>query len=390
MWRSARIPALQPLVQCRAASKAAAKKIKKTKTTKKATIPQDWLLSRKSDQLRQLAIACGTPCSGTKQLLARGLEDALVEFSNDDEAGRPLSIISIDMGIRNLAYCHLMSKLPSSEAGQARFADVRIDAWRRVDMSTEQEESTAEIEKSVGKPLRKPAPRGVGSKNSPATHGEAPTKEDVPTKEVFSPAVYADRAYSFVTDMLQRHKPTHVLIERQRFRSGGGPAVQEWSLRVGMFEFMLYATLKTLSAQNYHDAAVVPMQPRMVNKFWLSQDDLTEQSPTSAAMKKYKIDEVSHLLGGTSTTPQKVAFSKQAKDMKDDFLEKFNRTKGKSKPSALPKLDDVSDCLLQGLAWLAWQDNRSRLRALKISTMKGITVDVASAQDDPWVHLFQL
>ncbi|PLB34449.1 uncharacterized protein BDW47DRAFT_129079 [Aspergillus candidus] len=67
---------------------------------------------------------------------------------------------------------------------------------------------------------------------------------------------------------LTRYRPTHLLIERQRFRSGGASAVQEWSLRVGVFEGMLHAVLFTLGRQLKTPPVVVGVEPRRVGRYW--------------------------------------------------------------------------------------------------------------------------
>lgn len=46
-----------------------------------------------------------------------------------------------------------------------------------------------------------------------------------------------------------------------------GPAV-EWTLRVNMFEAMLYAALKTLGEQGLWRGSVFPVAPAKVSKFW--------------------------------------------------------------------------------------------------------------------------
>ncbi|KPI41370.1 uncharacterized protein AB675_9124 [Cyphellophora attinorum] len=337
MLRRLRPHLVRSITQLRSASKHAAGPVK-----------NEWLLSKKNDELRQTAVECGTSCSGTKQSLVDGLKDALVGLEGgNDTHGQNLSIISIDMGVRNLAYCNLQAKLDTTGALEGRHRmKVKVDAWRRIDMTGRENAPSPDY--------------GKVARSGQAMEALKP----VLAKEDFSPTIYAERAHGFISEILQQHNPTHVLIERQRFRSGGGPAVQEWTLRVGMFEFMLYATLHTLAKQEKHNAIVIPVQPAMVNRYWLSQNQDTSTTaarPSSAAMKKYKIDLVGRILGDATTAGYNLTYAHQARALKEDFLDKIGRVKGRNKLSSSPKLDDLSDSLLQGLAWIGWQVNRKKL-----------------------------
>jgi cruciform cutting endonuclease 1 len=344
MLRRLRPHLVRSITQSRSASKHAAGPAK-----------DDWLLSKKNDELRQVAIECGTSCSGTKQSLVDGLKAALADCGKGNGIqGQDLSIISIDMGVRNLAYCSLQTRLDTVEAPNLRKQRVKVDAWRRIDTTGRDDEVSR--------------PRIVAVSGQ-----QVETLKPVLAKEDFSPTIYAERAHDFVSEILQLHNPTHVLIERQRFRSGGGPAVQEWTLRVGMFEFMLYATLHTLARQGKHSAVVVPVQPAMVNRYWLSQNDklpATAAKPSSAAMKKYKIDLVARVLDDSAIAGYNLTYAHQARALKEDFLHKMGRVKGRTNLSSLPKLDDLSDSLLQGLAWISWQRNRKQLHSAMRPTNK--------------------
>src|SRR5579859_7028306 len=94
----------------------------------------------------------------------------------------PHRILSIDMGIRNLALC--LVHIPPSKAP-------RITAWQRVTVS------------------------------------ERPDSSSNGT-ESFEPIEYAAKAYSLMKSSLEKYDPHTILIERQRYRSAGGAAIQEW------------------------------------------------------------------------------------------------------------------------------------------------------------------
>lgn len=341
-----------------------------------------WLKASKRDELKEMAVAYGSPCSGTKEVLSRGLVDVL--YSAKD--GRPppvdaqdLSIVSIDMGIRNLAYCHLRF---TSNAGKQldtknkKRRDISIGTWRRLDVSTGTVHGL-EPEKAAS----------TTAKTKLAREGDDEATS-APLKESFDPTSYAERAYALVSRILEEHRPTQVLIERQRFRSGGGPAVQEWTLRVGMFEFMLYATLHTLKAQGVHNSDVVPVLPPMVNRFWMSElekgGSKIDSKPTSAAMKRYKINQVKAILESGEALGRHLELSGQADELASEFLSKLNGNRRGAGTTSIPKLDDLSDCLLQGLAWVSWQEGRQNLRAIVASGL--LPVDSLALDSESWPH----
>lgn len=90
---------------------------------------------------------------------------------------------------------------------------------------------------------------GVGSSLSP--EAIAQTLGNGATGDPFAPPHMAKAALALVTRRFLPLQPTHVLIERQRFRSAGQSAVQEWTVRVNMLEAMLYAVFTTLNFSSY-------------------------------------------------------------------------------------------------------------------------------------------
>ena len=317
------------------------------------------LPSLKLSQLKHIAIQCGINSSGTKPLLTTRLSHELNPFSDDaDSIGSPTTrnasghvrILSIDMGIRNLAYCVLdMPRLSRPSVG-ASSALPSLLAWQRMAV----------------------VPRGADL-HSTTTDG-APC-QPASSKETFEPAAYAAHAYNLLSTVMLPHEPTQVLIERQRYRSMGGAAIQEWTVRVNMFEGMLHAVLRTLRERGTWRGAVQAVSPAKVGPFWIDPAETKASSLAKSAKARNKAAKVD-LVGRWLTDGHGVApATDAARTAADAFSAKWRATRRKSgtktagaKPEPVDanprepgKLDDLADCLLQGLAWMQWEVNKSRI-----------------------------
>ena len=304
-----------------------------------------WVERLKLAELHRLAASLGSPSSGNKTVRISSIRNSLQQATqrSENEAPEILSIISIDMGIRNLAYCHITSPVPKHLLASHPL-NMRLETWQRV---------------SIGKaPLPSSTKSATYKKKTVALQPSTITTE----KESFEPIDYAAYAYTFLRRIIDQHKPTHVLIERQRFRSGGQAAVQEWTIRIGVFEGMLYAVLRTLAEQKSHECRVVPILPVQVNRYWLAHpSEASVKNPEdkiqAKAMKQHKIKLVGKLLEEDVTQSTQMLLSTTALQTKDAFLARLNGVKSCEKDHEFRKLDDLSDCLLQGVAWLNWQRN---------------------------------
>jgi len=314
-------------------------------------------------QLRALALQCGINTSGTKATLASLVTKTLL---NHQPLAPGARVLSIDLGIRNLAYSLLIPPAVPTLGNPLPI----VRAWR---------------------PLALVPPAG----------------EDDAAPD-FSPASLSQITLSLVQEHLLPLKPTHVLVERQRFRSGGGSGVYEWTVRVNSLEAMLYATFTTLKALGHWDGVVIPVDPKRVGTFMLEnpkegrkasydgdpkesefEENGTEgNGPQLAAekeaiasagvkgirwnsareKKKQKID----LLAGWLARDQISMEGIEAQAMKIAFLEKWFPKKYRRLPDPktlmregltenMKKLDDVTDSLLQGIAWIRWEENKTKL-----------------------------
>ncbi|KAK1772421.1 mitochondrial resolvase Ydc2 [Phialemonium atrogriseum] len=329
-------------------------------------------------QLRNLTLQCGINRSGTKGVLIQRLDQTLRDHR---PLGPDARVLSIDLGIRNLAYSLLSPPLARpSRAQRGSKAGPAVHAWRPLSLA--------------------PAP---GAAAGDQDQGPADGADEALAAD-FSPASLSRIALRLVQERLLPLRPTHVLIERQRFRSGGGSAVYEWTVRVNSLEAMLYATFATLQALGHWDGVVLPIDPKRVSTFLLEDqkvvgDDGVERGgedpdcvpgakkaggkarkdATGAEVKssgrvarenkKRKID-----LVGNWLVHHKLAMAGvEATAMRIAFLEKWLPKEHLGKRSAeglalkgtaesIRKLDDVADSLLQGVAWLRWEENKTKLR----------------------------
>ena len=326
-----------------------------------------WLSSCTSAQLSSLAKAVGVNSSGTKSILTSQLLEHLPKGNFRLKSARnallePCRILSIDMGIRNLAYCCIILPHIGRQTVTA-FGRPVVHEWTRIAIGEESTKTKRVMDFAPEKATEKAEEVGKVAISDP--------------KEAFDPATYSQHAYDLVTTLLNHLNPTHILIERQRFRSMGGSAVQEWTLRVNMFEAMIYAVLKTLSKSGFWEGGVHPIVPSKVSNFWImgKQAALYEgPGSKSAKTKTAKIDLVTQWLedGG------RFQLEGAAAQLGEAYLRKKTR-KGKrssvkqktfSGSKALPiaqdsveKLDDLADCLLQGMAWIKWEENRRLIMA---------------------------
>ncbi|QIW97457.1 hypothetical protein AMS68_002975 [Peltaster fructicola] len=259
------------------------------------------------------------------------------------------------MGIRNLAYC-VMKAAPLARTSKANFNDtvlLEIDTWRKVDL-TQQLKPQEEAE----------------------TAATAPAGEVAIGRGLFTPAKVSKLAYT-VSKQFLHHKPDVILIEEQRHRSSGGSAIQEWTIRVNMLESMLWACLETMK----HEAAfnetsfpsIYSVSPAKVARFWYAGNTI-ELSPTLSLLdggcaieeppgrtKITKKDRIAVLQNWLNTTDNKdvsLKFAGEAQATAQRFMTSEGRRRG---VAASEKLDDLTDCLLQGAAWIKWQKNISDL-----------------------------
>lgn len=395
--------------------------------------------------LKALLTRIGSPTSGRKPVLAARLTQDLqvprlplscknatsrtksgrAQIGNHKKSAR---ILSIDMGVKNLAFCVADASMQSragqsgksesdSEARQVE-AKMHTIAWRRVDVMHEIAEANARHQLQIGDHSVAPEPNLEGS---------------------FHPRVLARAAHALLTRVLLPYKPDIILIERQRYRSGGGAAIQEWTVRVNMLESMLWAVLEAIkghtwnlpSPSNTEDAGqpqVFDVSPARVGTFWIdSLDEEHDARRSAASIQAFKLGpkgEVSENACESIATARKMSAAKVRKKDKIQLVRswlshapyssKTARTgsnkeqvqennasitfsfapeaeetrealciirsstkrskitnKNIAKTGDVRKLDDLADCFLQAAAWVAWEWNRLEIQREGMGNMLG-------------------
>jgi cruciform cutting endonuclease 1 len=308
------------------------------------TIPKTLKLS----QLKQLTQKCGLPSTGTKPILTKRLYDEITK-STASSPKDVTRILSIDMGIRNLAYCIL--EVPRQKKGGVKRNPI-VQAWHRLAVSS--------------------APKIL-----PIDEKAKKVKKEV-EKESFTPTTLSQTAYTLLRKRLLVLKPTHVLIERQRFRSMGSKHILEWTIRVNMFESMLYGVLCTLKEEGIWTGSVEAIAPGKVGPFWVGEDvdvdaqgKLRKSKSAKIQNKGAKIDLVKRWLEGETALELGNA---EVEGMARAYKEKWKRGVGGGKAvmiddgEKMGKLDDLADSLLQGMAWIQWEENK------KLALKRGVEV----------------
>jgi cruciform cutting endonuclease 1 len=328
------------------------------------------LSALKAQQLKRIAFLTGLPATGTKAEVLATVQRCIESARSKKPDHR---IVSVDMGVRNLAHCVVDVPVAGRVAKYPT-----VTAWSKMDLLRNQT-SLGHVDH-----LRSTSPETNGEES-----GDTDDNDGDAEKTAFTPSVLSKTAFKVATMLLQ-YKPDAILIERQRFRSGGGSAIQEWTVRVNMLESMLWASLQTMRGLDKMKAFpdVHEVNPQRVAHFWAGSEDValrpgkdlfdlnakagsqnsseSESSPRKKMLKKDKVAIVRSWVGQSfdndrkCSTPQDVAL-----DFRDEGLEAAYRFRPRDRRSkkqnsdTYGKLDDLADCLLQAVTWLRWQENQA-------------------------------
>ncbi|OLL23235.1 Cruciform cutting endonuclease 1, mitochondrial [Neolecta irregularis DAH-3] len=186
-----------------------------------------------------------------------------------------------------------------------------------------------------------------------------PTKKGISVKEwqrievvekdapaaTFEPIELSSLAYQICKTLVSM-RPDHVLIERQRHRTGGASAILEWTIRVNTFEAMIHAILHTLIQESKWSGRIESVHPKRISDYWIHN---RAEKSTSHELKLQKIGIVTEMIRKRSSN---ILFEGCAQETVEVFV---GRPKGKR--------DDIADSFLQGITWIRWQQAKLRVKA---------------------------
>jgi len=272
------------------------------------------------------------------------------------------------MGIKNLAFCVIEPNEDTSKQQTYKLVD-----WKRLNLLAPTVPTT-DIDFVESDSSDTNTEADVTETNTDKS-SSAFTPLDGDTKPFFTPSNIAPLAYQ-LSQTLLKYNPTTILIERQRFRSARGSAVQEWTLRVNMLEAMLWACFETsrgLAGNRGHagDFEVKEMNPSRIAAFWNSKPDMV--GDVEAVVKGQTAPEQMEVQEKTARGMEKKEKIKLVKNWLDegvvigtpevrDVVTGFDDSKGRKRGEGVGKKDDFADCLVQGVTAAIWQSNIFALR----------------------------
>ena len=136
-----------------------------------------------------------------------------------------------------------------------------------------------------------------------------------------------------------------------------------------MFEAMLHAVLHTLRFHGVWAGDVYAVEPGRVQAFWLGDvDKRNGKSEGERVMKgprkaKQGKEEKMRLVSRWVEEGGVVALERKAKETGMGFVRKG---------SGVGKKDDLADCLVQGMAWVRWEEHRRRIVGEGMGFLEGV------------------
>ncbi|KAK5636570.1 hypothetical protein RRF57_012282 [Xylaria bambusicola] len=337
--------------------------------TATSSVPHGSWSSLKAKGLQRLALLCGQSVTGRKAEISARLTRAVAAPPPTSLASGPV-VLSIDLGIRNLAISLMTPTQASSSASSGPHRRKKAGAASPSDQLTGFAARPPSITLHHWQRLSLVNAQTTGVNSSTIDDEEASTEE------VFSPANIAQLTNGFLQQTVLRMDPlpTHILIERQRWRSQSSTSILEWTVRVNTLEAMLHASLQALRDVGVYKGDVTSVRPESVGKFFLGAGEEGDPArDVSLNIKKAKIEMLGRWLSNDSDVI--APGNKLATEMIDAYKERVmgprrrktsvkldKEENGEEKLTLDTKLDDLTDSLMQGMAWLRWQENIAILR----------------------------
>ncbi|KAK4204690.1 putative cruciform cutting endonuclease [Triangularia verruculosa] len=320
--------------------------------------------------LQALCLSTGLPQAGSKSVIQQTLRQAAQSVQHIPDSAR---ILSIDLGIKNFAFS-LLTPAPSPSKKtpipapsvtetqpQALLPPVNLHHWNHLDLTT---------------PLFSLPPQ-----DGSTSPGPEPIE--------FNPSSLSSLTYSLISTYLLPLKPTHILIERQRFRTGNASNIFEWTIRVNTLEAMLHASFATLKGLDLFKGTVISISPKTLARYLFPNTKSDDPEPETGKRKilnpynLLKTNKVS-MLGDWLQQGQLIKPKEQAADMARTFLQAWQAKGIRGKKKEIEgilgqgvKLDDLSDSVLQGMVWLQWQRNLEELKGVDFGEGEGKNAEKA-------------
>ncbi|ODV85303.1 hypothetical protein CANARDRAFT_23365 [[Candida] arabinofermentans NRRL YB-2248] len=275
-------------------------------------------------------------------------------INNHDYQSAPFRLLSIDMGLKNFSFCRL--EIPSFPMN-GNYKPV-VKQWNKMNLN----EYT-----------------GI-------------------TDDRFIPTNYSGIVNKIISNLIfnpesLQTKPDLIIIERQRFRTGGHKNVQEHILKTNVLEFSLISALQTctyLQPKKYN-SKLQSVSPAAMAGYWVDYCKLRDPKIDQKS-KDLRVDLVHewlsrHLLGSplesiisepefiigdnfdlSETTDDLIHLKKYRSNSKRVYkMVKYLNTKNKTgeiiidDSESSEKGDDMADSLLHGLAYVHYELNRLKL-----------------------------
>ncbi|KAG0363418.1 hypothetical protein BG005_000052 [Podila minutissima] len=366
----------------------------------------------KLKDLSSLALATGQPLTGTKTVLVKRISaclsavmvdidhfrdqhphlatplvsNAIGLFSSDTVAQLkhsilPRSIVSIDVGIRNLAWVELSSR------GE-------ILRWSVDDLLGADGTSEADGSADLGKAqdLHDEAPSKT---TNTSAHETTNTKKKAKwTKKtplpLYDPRSVALRLDQIMQTIVDSKRIGGVIVERQRFRTGGMHSVLDATFKCGVVEGMIHTWLALWEKEHvpgspdkkHKDVIIESISPRAVGAWWSigsvtrSSDGGSSSEESTGSLSELDTSDAGDMSKRPKKTPKYATKKKQSRMIVDGWMHKLEAqedktaTRDNNHPLRVScssiireryrlekKRDDLSDCLLQAVAWYEWREH---------------------------------
>ncbi|CCJ28946.1 unnamed protein product [Pneumocystis jirovecii] len=282
-------------------------------------------------QLRTLAIKCGILNNG---------KISKIRLINEHYTTH--RILSIDVGIRNLALCSMI--VPSTinqDFNSISHKNIIINEWDKLSVELENIQDNKVI------------------------------------KKTYKPVDYSFLAYQLAKSFLEKFKPRTILIERQRYRTLNMNTIHEWIIRVNMFEHMLHAVFRCFKEEKIWDdpeADILSIDPTKIISLWTKKNIILKEElfighnlPKNIFINSIRENLI--YLKPSALKSKKIKTKIVDSLLKMDTIFNFENTQitakdfmSQKKNKSILKIDDLADCFLQGVSWIIWEQNKWKLK----------------------------